>query len=225
MTARTLPNVGLKAFWGLGFDGWDPENDLNLLKLSVLVQGTFLSKEATTPGSPTDGDVYVFDETHATQANKIAIRDNGDWVYITPIEGWKLYNLGQGYYEKFDGATWAQENAGLDYRFGCFAEEDIASSEVLMRHVVPYDLVIPPDLSGSVADVATNPAATWDGLLNQNGTTIGTVSISTSGVVTLTTTSGTAKSIAAEDVLTFVAPASADASIAGLTVTFIGAIV
>lgn len=112
MAARTLPNVGLKGFWGLSFDGWDAENDLNLLVLSVLVQGVFLSKEATTPGSPSDGEVYLFDETHATQANKLAIRDDGAWVYVTPQEGWKLYNQALNYFEHFDGSVWAEYTPG-----------------------------------------------------------------------------------------------------------------
>lgn len=112
MASRTLPNIGLKGFWTLGEDGWKDENDLNLLKLSVLVQGGAISKVSATPGSPVDGDVYLFDETHPTDANKIAIRDSGAWVFLTPLEGWLMHNQAAGYYEKFDGTAWAELATG-----------------------------------------------------------------------------------------------------------------
>lgn len=108
MPSRTLPNLGLIGFFDLGEDGWDDEMSANLLKMSVLTQATVLSKVAATPGSPTNGDVHIFDETHPTQPNKIAIRDNGAWVYVTPAEGWLVYNQGADYYEKFNGTAWAQ---------------------------------------------------------------------------------------------------------------------
>lgn len=108
MPARTLPNLGLTGFFDLGEEGWDDEMSLNLLTLSVLTQGRVLSKVAAEPGSPDDGDVHILDETHATQANKVAIRDAGAWVYVTPFSGWLLYNVAADYYEKFDGAAWAE---------------------------------------------------------------------------------------------------------------------
>ena len=104
--ARTLPNLGLTAFFTLGEDGWDDEMSLNLLLLSVLTQGTVTSTVSATPGSPTNGDRHVFDGTHPTQPNKIAIRDNGAWVYITPLEGWLLWDQAANVYKFFDGTNW-----------------------------------------------------------------------------------------------------------------------
>ena len=112
MAQRTLPNLALEGFFDLGEDGWDDEMSLNLLKLSVLVQGTALGKVSADPVGPADGDVYILDETHPTQANKIAIRDDGDWVYVTPREGWLVFNQAADYYEKFDGAAWAELATG-----------------------------------------------------------------------------------------------------------------
>lgn len=112
MAARDLPNLALKAFFDLGEDGWDDEMSLNLLKLSVLVQPVALDKVSADPGAPVDGDVYIFDETHPTQANKVAIRDDGAWVYVTPFEGWLIFNQAAGYYEKFDGTVWAELETG-----------------------------------------------------------------------------------------------------------------
>jgi len=107
MASRDLPNLALKAFFDLGEDGWDDEMSLNLLKLSILVQANVISKVAATPGAPTDGDVHIFDETHPTQANKVAVRDAGAWIYITPFEGWTLWNKATDRYNFFDGTVWA----------------------------------------------------------------------------------------------------------------------
>lgn len=108
MPERTLPNLGLKAFFDLGENGWKDEMDLNLLTLSVLAQATVLSKVAAEPGSPANGDVHILDETHATHPNEIAIRDAGAWVYVEPSEGWLVYNQDETYFEQFDGAVWSQ---------------------------------------------------------------------------------------------------------------------
>lgn len=112
MPSRTLPNLGLKAFYDLGEDGWKAEQDLGLLKLSVLTQGGVISKVAATPGAPTEGDVHIFDETHPTNANDVAIYDDATWKYVTPNEGWLLYNRTENYFEIFDGTTWAELATG-----------------------------------------------------------------------------------------------------------------
>lgn len=118
MVARVLPNLGLKAGYDLGEDGWDADMTLNLLKLSVLTQGTALDKVAAEPGTPTAGDVIILDETNATHPNAVAVFDgpplDEDWIYIEPHDGWLIFNQAAGYYEKFsetDGA-WAELETG-----------------------------------------------------------------------------------------------------------------
>lgn len=106
MPSRSLPNLGLQAFFALGEDGWNDEMDSNLLKLSVLVQCAAIDKLNADPTTPADGDVYVFDETHPTNANAIAIRDAGAWVYVTPAEGWLIYNRAADAYLTFNGTAW-----------------------------------------------------------------------------------------------------------------------
>lgn len=107
MAQRVLPGIGLTAFWDLGYDGWKVENDGNLLLLSALVQASVLSVVSATPGSPTDGDMHIFDASHPTQPNKLALRDNGAWVYVTPKEGAWVYNQATDSYFVFNGAGWA----------------------------------------------------------------------------------------------------------------------
>jgi hypothetical protein len=106
MADRALPNLGLKGFWTLGEDLWKDDHDRNLLLLSVLVQGGVIDKVSATPGVPTDGDVYLYDETHPTDPNKIAIRDAGAWVLVTPLEGWLLYDRTANHFLRFSGTAW-----------------------------------------------------------------------------------------------------------------------
>lgn len=108
MPSRTLPNLGLTGFFDPGESGWDDEMSLNLLLLSVLVQGGVNEIVSATPGSPTDGDVYLFAVDHPTDANKIAIRDDGAWVLVTPMEGWRVYDRSTNKLMLFNGSSWAE---------------------------------------------------------------------------------------------------------------------
>lgn len=116
MAARDLPNLALRAFFALGEDGWKDDMDLNLLKLSVLAQATVLSKVSETPAAPDAGDVYIFDETHPTNANAVGVYDGNEgeeeWKFITPQEGWLIYNQTEEYFEKFDGIEWVEFATG-----------------------------------------------------------------------------------------------------------------
>lgn len=112
MPSRALPNLGLQGFFDPGEDGWDDEMSLNLLLLSVLVQGGVMETVSATPGSPTNGDVYLFAGDHPTEANKIAIRDDGAWIYVTPLEGWRVYDRTANMLKLFDGATWVEFSGG-----------------------------------------------------------------------------------------------------------------
>ncbi len=80
----------------------------------------------------------------------------------------------------------------------------------------------PANFSGSVGTVTTNPTATAAFDITKNGTTIGTASISTSGVFTFTTVSGTAKSLAIGDILKVTAPTPQDSTLADISFTLLG---
>lgn len=74
----------------------------------------------------------------------------------------------------------------------------------------------------SYGSVGTNPTSTASYTVNKNGSSVGTVSISTSGVFTFTTSGGTSFSLAAGDRLTIVAPSSQDATLADVGITLVG---
>lgn len=115
-------------------------------------------------------------------------------------------------------------SAGLtQYILPAFFTTTPTAGEVLMIHVAGASFTIPADFAGALQSyVGTNPTATFDLTVKQNGTTIGTISVATSGAVTATTDGGTAKAIAAGDRLTIEAPASADATAANMAFTIIG---
>lgn len=112
MAARTLPNLGLKAFFDPGEDGWGDEMSLNMLLVSVLTQGGVISMVDATPGSPSDGDVYLYSAAHPTDANKIAIRDAGAWILVVPVEGWRVYDRSANVLRLYDGTAWVEFSGG-----------------------------------------------------------------------------------------------------------------
>lgn len=231
MPARTLPNLGLKAGYDLGEDGWGDDMTLNLLALSVLTQGTALSKVSALPGSPTDGDVHILDETHSTQPNRIAVRDNGAWVYLTPVEGWLVYNRAANYYEKFDGSLWSELATGggggssaYNVAFGFAAGPGNGASVLL--HTFSEAVEFPDNFSGAVGFCETLPTATTILTVRRNTggvtTTIGTIEIATSGAVTFNTTGSGLESFGVGDTLIVKNQATADAAIADCAFTLKG---
>jgi hypothetical protein len=119
-------------------------------------------------------------------------------------------------------AATARTNLALLRVVSFFFTTTPTASEVLCLYIAADAFTLPANLSGSQVSVGTNATATFALDLQKNGATIGTISIATSGTATLTTTSGTSKSIAAGDVLKVVAPGTADATIANVAITLKG---
>jgi hypothetical protein len=98
------------------------------------------------------------------------------------------------------------------------------ASELLFTWVAPRDIDFAADFAGAVGHIGTNPTATFAMDVTANGASIGMISVATGGVVTFTTTGGTAKSMIAGDRLEVVAPASPDATAADIAVTLAAAL-
>jgi len=106
MSARTLGNVGLSAFWALCENAWKDLMDANLVRLSNLVQGHAKSLVTSLPGSPVNGDVYILTDAAGSHPTEIAIRDNGAWVYTVPLEGWIMWIDDVDTFYVFTGTVW-----------------------------------------------------------------------------------------------------------------------
>lgn len=103
---RTLPGLGLTGFWTYGSDNWKDQNDANLRMLSAVAQLAVISQVAAEPGSPADGDMHLL--TGTANINKIAVRDNGAWVYLTPIEGWLCWDKATDVFLFWTSSAWVQ---------------------------------------------------------------------------------------------------------------------
>lgn len=229
MPSRTLAgSLALKGDWDLGEDNWKDENDLNLLKLSVVVQGRALSLVSATPGSPTEGDIHLFSDTHPTEAGKIAVYDEATWKYITPAKGWQMWDVASDFLREFNGTTWLEVTSGggssSKYRVGFFMTNVPEANEVLMMHVFTKAVTFADEFAGAQGLVVTNPSATFTLTVKKITaahvtTTVGTISVSTSGVSTFAT-SGTTVSFDPGDAMTVTAQAGVDATFANAAFTF-----
>jgi len=118
----------------------------------------------------------------------------------------------------------AQAIADLKVRpvaIGTFSEIWPTASQILLDWLFTESVTFADEWLGSRGSVGTNPTATFTMTVQKNGSSVGTVSVSTGGVVTFVTT-GTTVSFAAGDLLTLVAPATPDVTIARLRVTMKG---
>lgn len=112
MAPRTLPGLGLQGFWAYEEDNWngDPGMDGNLRKLSAYAQLSVIDQDLTAPpGSPSDGDIYIVGQSAtggwAGQDGKIAVRDNGVWVFLDALTGLIAYVEDEQTYYRYD-AGW-----------------------------------------------------------------------------------------------------------------------
>lgn len=222
---RTLPGIGLSAFWTLGSNGYKDQMDSNLRKLSALVQPFVLSSVATEPVSPAVGAIHRM--TGGPNAAALALWDDGAWVYIGPTEGFVVYDRTAGKFLMFDGAAWVDMipsagSAAYDLRSG-FLSSPAGAAVVDTVHFVRA-VTFPANFAGSLGSVSGVPTGAYTLTVKSNGTTIGAVTVSTGGVVSFSTSGGTTKTVAAGAKVTLESQASADLTISGLSFTLMGAL-
>ena len=103
-----------------------------------------------------------------------------------------------------------------------------ANNQILLTHKIPTqfggiavnNVQLPQNLTGSVGGCKVNPTSAATITIKQNGSSIGTINISTGGVVTFTFAS--AVTLSPGDVLDFVNQASADLTLSGIFWTISG---
>ena len=112
--------------------------------------------------------------------------------------------------------------AAKSFSLGTFMVENIEANQVLLDWAFTFAGTFPDDfLTSQIPAPDTNPAATWTASVTLNGSAVGSISISTAGVVVKTTTGG-ALNFMAGNRLRVIGPATADASIRGVSMTFEG---
>lgn len=111
MAPRTLPGIGLQGYETAGTPAWNTWVDPNWRLISAWLQARVTSVVSSLPGSPSDGDVHIV--TTGVDANSLAVRDNGAWVYMVPQTGYRVYDQETALHWAFDGAAWKPEYADL----------------------------------------------------------------------------------------------------------------
>jgi hypothetical protein len=100
---------------------------------------------------------------------------------------------------------------------GSPVDDEIVGSFVAVRAVTLAD-----DFAGSLAQAGTAATAETVFIVNVNGAPVGTVTFAAAGTVGTLVTTGGAVALVAGDVLSLVAPAVADATIADIAITLLG---
>lgn len=110
------------------------------------------------------------------------------------------------------------------YDLGFEFDTTPTADEVVGKKLVSRNLELPANLVGSVGNAGTNPSASFVLSLKDDGVEIATITISTGGVFTFATTSGTFKAVDSGSLLTLEAPSTPDASVADVVMTILASV-
>lgn len=90
--------------------------------LDALVQAAVIDKDLFVPPvSPSDGDTYIVATTDSTSGDwenhddEIAYYQSSSWIFVTAIEGWRVYVQDEGVYYTFWGASIGWAEVGIDF--------------------------------------------------------------------------------------------------------------
>lgn len=156
----------------------------------------------------------VLDTLSATEG-AILFRNATAWVALGPGAAGQVLKSG--------GAGADPSWQSSPYDIACFFPGTPPASQVLLRYTATRALSFPANLSASQGSCATAPTANVSIDVQKNGSAVGTISIAAGATTaTFTTAGGAAFSLAAGDVLRLVAPSSADATLANLSITLAG---
>lgn len=109
----------------------------------------------------------------------------------------------------------------LPFDIGVFFPDIPGDAELMLQYVFTRSVDFLDDFAGSEGAVVVNPTSQATIVIRKNAGNIGTVVISTGGVVTFTTSGGTI-SFAAGDTLELVNQGTADATMADISITLKG---
>jgi len=144
--------------------------------------------------------------------------------FVIPADTAALYyatDTGKFYLLNAAGTAWDPFVTTPPYRFTFFFTSTPITNEVLFLHTAVAGFTLEDDFAGAVADVGTNPAASFVMTVKLNGSSVGTITVSTGGSITFSTTGGTV-SVSTGDLISISGPSTADTTIANFCATFTG---
>jgi len=130
------PNIGLP-YLETGQSNKEIKHNEALVLLDAAVQARILDKDLTTPpGSPTDGAAYIVAATatgawagHETQI-AVWFTAAGEWTYLVPHSGWKVFVVDELVFYTFSGSAWAQ-----GYGYTALSATDTITASVTQTQV------------------------------------------------------------------------------------------
>jgi hypothetical protein len=206
--AATAPSNGYVLTWNNGATQWEPAAPAatDLSAYAPLASPTFTG----TPAAPT--------ASAATSTTQLATT-----AFVTTADALKA-NLAS---PTFTGTVTAANLTVSGTLTATFAHDLAAfhpgvptASAVLLRHVAVRAWSLPTNAVGSALSAGTAATGSTTITLAKNGVGIGTAVVSAAGTTAAFTVTST--SFAALDVFTATAPASADATLANVAISFLG---
>jgi hypothetical protein len=224
MTEKLAPRLGLGYGWVYGEDNWDTGYNRTIKLLDVLTQLSVLSATTTaTPGSPTNGDTYLLPASGLSGdwigfEGYLGTRIEATWAYHAPNEGWVAWVEDEQRHMVYKSGAWV----GLQpYDMGLTYTGSQAVSVVMLRYPFPRAVIFPAGLTGSQCVAAVAATAQTDFDIQKNGGSVGTVRFAIAGTVA-SFIMASATSFAVGDILTLVAPGTADATLADIGLALTG---
>lgn len=121
----------------------------------------------------------------------------------------------------WNSGTSKWNNIDAPYNVGAFAAGVLGPSELFFAHAFPYAVEIASSAPNSQAVAHTAATGSTTVTINKNGSSIGTIAWASSGTVGVFTFASSV-TFAAGDVISLVAPSSADATLADISITLAG---
>ncbi len=219
------PIFGLGLWAGPQAQPW-VQHDAGLRLIEGLIRGSVLDRDLTVPpGACADGAAYLVGASatglwaghDGELALAVGANATNGWIFApVALSGAMLWVEDEAVLLQYASGSWASfAPAGGAYDFGFTFESTPGADAILGRVRLARDVVIPADMAGAFGGGDTNPAATFAIDVQDDGASIGTITISTLGLITWETAGNTAKAVAAGSEVTFHAPATPDASVAG----------
>jgi hypothetical protein len=214
-------------------------HNTGLRVLDGIVQANVIDKDdADAPTGPADGDTYLIatgttsgddwdDPSNGGVEGAFAYFNSTAWLFTTPEVGWLVYVVDEAKWYvctdvETDGvATWEVE-AGFEHEVSFFFSGKPTSSQEMYRYVFVRAVSYPDEFAGSEISVRVDPAAQTVIDIQKNAVSIGDVTIEAGSVAGAFNLDSGAIDFAAQDVLTFIGPGSADADMEDIAVTLLG---
>lgn len=206
-------------------------------KLDVLVQATVIDKDTSdAPSGASDGDTYIVGPSPSSgddwdnHIDDVARDENGAWKFETPEDGWVVFVQDENKFYTFQtpsssgSSGWITLTSHLlidTYDIHAHKEGTLSNSEVVLRYPMVRAIRMPDDFSGSQAKsgvaAADSPSAEFS--IQKNGSEFGQMTFAVGATTATFNTDSSTEDFAVGDILTVVAPATADSALAGVSFT------